>query len=83
MMGRGACGRSFQSQFSGLIEVQWRSGNCLISRLAVGFYCLGIMDLLGTIDKQNPHQREEWRTWIWEQQTRMSLVIPLPSYVWR
>jgi hypothetical protein len=33
-------------------------------RTAIAFYCIGSLDLLGSI---NPNQKEEWREWIWEQ----------------
>ncbi|EPT00297.1 hypothetical protein FOMPIDRAFT_1030563 [Fomitopsis schrenkii] len=40
------------------------------SRLAVVFYCLGTLDLLGVLDSQVPEAgRIHWREWIWEQQT--------------
>lgn len=38
------------------------------SRLAIVFYCIGTLDLLGLLDSgSKPHEREEWRRWIWEQ----------------
>ncbi|KAF8073552.1 terpenoid cyclases/protein prenyltransferase alpha-alpha toroid [Lyophyllum atratum] len=37
------------------------------SRMALAFYCIGSLDLLGTIQEKT--DREEWREWIWEQQT--------------
>ncbi|KAK7689911.1 hypothetical protein QCA50_006550 [Cerrena zonata] len=41
------------------------------SRLAIGFYCLGTLDLLGLIDeKTKEEERQSWREWLWQQQTR-------------
>ncbi|KAF8895223.1 terpenoid cyclases/protein prenyltransferase alpha-alpha toroid [Infundibulicybe gibba] len=47
---------------------------CLVlepfARLAVAFYCIGSLDLLGTLqDGTTEAERELWRQWIWEQQT--------------
>nr|GAT45676.1 geranylgeranyltransferase type 1 subunit beta [Mycena chlorophos] len=40
------------------------------SRTAVGFYCVGALDLLGLLDsKTSTSDRENWKEWIWEQQT--------------
>ncbi|OCH90435.1 terpenoid cyclases/Protein prenyltransferase [Obba rivulosa] len=40
------------------------------SRIAVIFYCLGAMDLLGTLSaKTSETDRQKWRDWFWEQQT--------------
>ncbi|CCL99458.1 uncharacterized protein FIBRA_01476 [Fibroporia radiculosa] len=40
------------------------------SRIALGFYCLGTLDLLGVLEtKTTPSEREAWRNWLWEQQT--------------
>ncbi|KZT67125.1 terpenoid cyclases/Protein prenyltransferase [Daedalea quercina L-15889] len=40
------------------------------SRLAIIFYCLGTLDLLGVLGtKILEAQRARWRDWIWEQQT--------------
>ncbi|KAJ7252752.1 terpenoid cyclases/protein prenyltransferase alpha-alpha toroid [Mycena haematopus] len=40
------------------------------ARLALGFYCLGVLDLLGAIQtKTSEADRGSWRDWIWEQQT--------------
>lgn len=40
------------------------------SRLAVGFYCIGSLDILGLLEeKTTVTDRESWREWIWEQQT--------------
>lgn len=39
------------------------------SRMAVGFYCLGILDLYGLVDeKVSPTDSAGWRAWIWAQQ---------------
>ncbi|TFK40478.1 terpenoid cyclases/protein prenyltransferase alpha-alpha toroid [Crucibulum laeve] len=43
------------------------------SRLALAFYCIGSLDLLGILKDATPkldRDRESWREWIWEQQTR-------------
>ncbi|KAL0570569.1 geranylgeranyl transferase type-1 subunit beta [Marasmius crinis-equi] len=41
------------------------------ARLALAFYCIGSLDLLGVInEKVPPDERDSWRSWIWEQQTR-------------
>ncbi|KAJ4482494.1 terpenoid cyclases/protein prenyltransferase alpha-alpha toroid [Lentinula aciculospora] len=40
-------------------------------RMAVAFYCLGSLDLLKMVqEKISQTDRESWREWIWEQQTR-------------
>ncbi|CAK5273999.1 unnamed protein product [Mycena citricolor] len=39
------------------------------SRMAVGFYCIGALDLLGLLEKKTtPTDRRLWKEWIWEQQ---------------
>jgi geranylgeranyl transferase type-1 subunit beta len=41
------------------------------SKLAFGFYCLGSLDLLDLLkDKTSELDRQMWREWIWEQQTK-------------
>ncbi len=41
----------------------------MIFRIAVVFYCLGTLDILGHLEKQsNDLDRETWRSWLWEQQ---------------
>ncbi|KAL0960955.1 hypothetical protein HGRIS_005955 [Hohenbuehelia grisea] len=41
------------------------------SRVALVFYCLGSLDLLGLLDSKVPElDRQEWTEWLWEQQTR-------------
>ncbi|KZT28744.1 terpenoid cyclases/Protein prenyltransferase [Neolentinus lepideus HHB14362 ss-1] len=38
-------------------------------RLALVFYCLGSLDLLGVLEsKSTDSDRESWREWVWEQQ---------------
>jgi geranylgeranyl transferase type-1 subunit beta len=38
------------------------------SRMAVSFYCIGSLDLLGLVDTDSSEtSREEWGTWIWRQ----------------
>ncbi|KDR82565.1 hypothetical protein GALMADRAFT_237942 [Galerina marginata CBS 339.88] len=40
------------------------------SRLALAFYCIGCLDLLGVLEDQIPAtQREQWKEWMWEQQS--------------
>ncbi|KAI0076738.1 terpenoid cyclases/Protein prenyltransferase [Panus rudis PR-1116 ss-1] len=40
------------------------------SRVAIGFYCFGTLDLLGLLDsKTRESEREGWREWLWDQQT--------------
>jgi geranylgeranyl transferase type-1 subunit beta len=42
-----------------------------VIRLALGFYCIGTLDLLGLLQaKTTEIDRTLWREWIWEQQTR-------------
>ncbi|TFK27674.1 geranylgeranyltransferase type I [Coprinopsis marcescibilis] len=38
-------------------------------RLGIGFYCLGTMDLLGSLQDQPEFDRESWKEWLWDQQT--------------
>ncbi|KAJ7668352.1 terpenoid cyclases/protein prenyltransferase alpha-alpha toroid [Mycena rosella] len=39
--------------------------------LALGFYCIGALDLLGVLQaKTTETDRTSWRAWIWEQQTQ-------------
>lgn len=41
------------------------------SKLALVFYCLGTLDLLGYVEiKSNEVDRRNWREWIWEQQSQ-------------
>ncbi|KAJ7066578.1 terpenoid cyclases/protein prenyltransferase alpha-alpha toroid, partial [Mycena amicta] len=55
---------------SGLPGSQVEADSSRHSRTAVGFYCIGTLDLLGALDsKTTPTDRENWREWIWEQQT--------------
>ncbi|KAI0351394.1 terpenoid cyclases/Protein prenyltransferase [Trametes cingulata] len=38
------------------------------SRIALVFYCLGSLDILGLLDTQtSDSDRETWRSWLWEQ----------------
>ena len=49
------------------------TGVCALRRMAVGFYCLGILDLYGLVDdKVSPTDSEGWRAWIWAQQASAS-----------
>jgi geranylgeranyl transferase type-1 subunit beta len=37
--------------------------------MALGFYCLGTMDVYGMLDrKASDTDRMSWKEWIWEQQ---------------
>src|ERR1700722_20990981 len=37
--------------------------------MAVVFYCIGTLDLLGMLkERTSENDRESWRDWIWEQQ---------------
>lgn len=39
------------------------------SRLAIAFYCIGSLDLLGELEGRiSQAERESWREWVWEQQ---------------
>ncbi|EJC98499.1 terpenoid cyclases/Protein prenyltransferase [Fomitiporia mediterranea MF3/22] len=41
------------------------------ARVAIGFYCLGALDILGLLDtKISNEDREAWRVWIWSQQVK-------------
>lgn len=41
----------------------------LCRRLAIAFYCIGSLDLLGELEGRIPQaERESWREWVWEQQ---------------
>ncbi|KJA24010.1 hypothetical protein HYPSUDRAFT_39125 [Hypholoma sublateritium FD-334 SS-4] len=40
------------------------------SRLALAFYCIGSLDLLGIVEEQvSLQERNLWKQWLWEQQT--------------
>ncbi|KAI0698455.1 terpenoid cyclases/Protein prenyltransferase [Cytidiella melzeri] len=40
------------------------------SRMAIGFYSLGSLDILGTVNTATTEvDREAWREWVWEQQS--------------
>jgi geranylgeranyl transferase type-1 subunit beta len=42
-------------------------------RMAIVFYCVGILDLLGALqDQTSDMERVSWQTWIWEQYASMS-----------
>jgi hypothetical protein len=50
-----------------------RSSFFLNTRLALAFYCIGSLDLLGVIEEQIPaSDRQLWREWLWQQQARRS-----------
>ena len=56
------------------------TGVCALRRMAVGFYCLGILDLYGLVDdKVSPTDSEGWRAWIWAQQASASPPPPSSS----
>ncbi|KAG1751103.1 terpenoid cyclases protein prenyltransferase [Suillus lakei] len=41
------------------------------AKLALSFYCLGSLDVSGELEKNTrDREREQWREWIWSQQTR-------------
>lgn len=41
----------------------------LCRRLAIAFYCIGSLDLLGELEGRiSQAERESWREWVWEQQ---------------
>jgi geranylgeranyl transferase type-1 subunit beta len=41
---------------------------CLISRMAIAFYCLSTLDLTGHLErKMSTTDRENWKEWIWAQ----------------
>ncbi|KAF8158421.1 terpenoid cyclases/protein prenyltransferase alpha-alpha toroid [Crassisporium funariophilum] len=41
------------------------------SRLALAFYCIGSLDLLGILEEQIPvADRQLWKEWVWEQQAK-------------
>lgn len=45
-------------------------------RVALSFYCLGSLDLLDLLkEKTNDSDRQNWRDWIWEQQTSLLSVF--------
>lgn len=45
--------------------------NIFGARLALGFYCIGSLDILGALEGTPISEREMWREWLWEQQTSM------------
>ena len=46
-------------------------------RLALAFYCIGSLDLLGVIEEQIPaSERQLWREWLWQQHARTTLSLP-------
>ncbi|KAI9069323.1 terpenoid cyclases/Protein prenyltransferase [Trametes sanguinea] len=56
------CRRCLIALPSGQVEVD-------PSRIAVIFYCLGTLDILNQLATQSSEEeREDWRTWLWEQQ---------------
>lgn len=40
------------------------------ARLGIGFYCLGILDLVGALPNERESDRERWTEWLWDQQTQ-------------
>ncbi|KAI0315596.1 terpenoid cyclases/protein prenyltransferase alpha-alpha toroid [Amylostereum chailletii] len=67
------CNRCIGGLPSSLIEID-------SSRMAVGFYCLGTMDVLGVLDKKiSATDRESWREWIWGQQAGGTTYCALAS----
>ncbi|KIP04227.1 hypothetical protein PHLGIDRAFT_76254 [Phlebiopsis gigantea 11061_1 CR5-6] len=56
------CNRCLQGLPAGQIEVD-------ASRVAIGFYSLGSLDLLGLLQSKTiDAEREAWRVWLWQQQ---------------
>lgn len=54
------------------------------TRLALAFYCIGSLDLLGVIEEQVPaSDRQLWREWLWQQQARRSSLHIPPWISWR
>lgn len=48
-------------------------------RLALAFYCIGSLDLLGVVEEQVSLQdRNLWKLWLWEQQTRKRIQSESP-----
>ncbi|THG98576.1 hypothetical protein EW145_g7401, partial [Phellinidium pouzarii] len=66
--------RYFVLNFQPAGNVLTESSECICSSMstpsvAVGFYCLGALDVLGLLDaKLKDIDRMAWRSWIWEQQ---------------
>ncbi|KAG5338438.1 hypothetical protein C0989_007286 [Termitomyces sp. Mn162] len=49
------------------------------SKMALAFYCIGSLDLLGLFHEKTKEQdRASWREWIWQQQTREWTLIGPP-----
>ncbi|KAH6912586.1 geranylgeranyltransferase type I [Coprinopsis sp. MPI-PUGE-AT-0042] len=40
------------------------------ARLGIGFYCLGILDLVGALQNERESDRARWTEWLWGQQTQ-------------
>ena len=42
--------------------------------MAIGFYALGALDILGLVEsKTSEADRENWRAWMWAQQSSLSV----------
>ncbi|KAJ7046459.1 terpenoid cyclases/protein prenyltransferase alpha-alpha toroid [Mycena alexandri] len=51
-----------------LVRLPGSLGNVDASRMAIVFYCIGTLDLLGVLQDQTTEmERLSWRNWIWEQ----------------
>ncbi|KAJ7726523.1 terpenoid cyclases/Protein prenyltransferase [Mycena metata] len=51
-----------------LVRLPGSLGNADASRMAIVFYCVGTLDLLGVLQDQTTEmERFSWRNWIWEQ----------------
>jgi hypothetical protein len=49
--------------------------------MALSFYCLGFLDLSGELEaKSKDWEREQWKEWIWSQQTRELTVASAYAY---
>lgn len=54
------CTRSLAGLPTSLVDVD-------SSRLALGFYCIGSLDILGLLSTVPSHDHESWHAWVWEQ----------------
>lgn len=50
------------------------------TRLALAFYCIGSLDLLGVLEDQiSAKDRQLWQEWLWQQYARRAHLILSPS----
>ena len=46
-----------------------------LDRMAIGFYALGSLDLLGTVNTAVTEvDRQAWSNWVWEQQSSTNAI---------